>query len=367
MAIDLVLLIGGLAILIGGGELLVSAASSLARTIGVSPLVIGLTVVAFGTSAPELAVNVGAALRGSGELAFGNVFGSNMANIGLVVGIIAMLDPIPIHSILIRRELPMMLLAMAAACILALDTQLSGGLVNTFQRGDGLVLLLFFFIFLYYTVGDLMRPRESSAREYSKGTDALLAVALPIEHTAEDEGPGVAVGEPTEPANETPPHLEDSSHGETEVRLGRDLLLTAAGLAGLVGGASLAVSGALGVARYAGVSEVVIGLTLMSVGTSLPELVAGLVALRHDKTDMAVGSVIGSNIFNTLLVMGSTATIAPVSIPAMGYFDLAATAILSLVLTLTAYNHNRLIIRYEGVVLLLMYLSYMIWRSGIFA
>ena len=170
---DILLLILGMAILVVGGDFLVRGASALARGLGIPPLVIGLTVVAFGTSAPELAVNVGAALRETGALSFGNIFGSNLANIGLIIGLVAMLSPIHIDNILIRRELPMLMLATAAAGIMAFDVDL-GGPSNVYARGDGLILLLFFVVFLFYTVGDLMNSRNGSdGNDVGAGTAAI--------------------------------------------------------------------------------------------------------------------------------------------------------------------------------------------------
>jgi len=333
MLIDLLLLALGLGILVAGGEAMVRGASALARALGISPLAIGLTVVAFGTSAPELAVNVGAAMSDSGALSFGNIFGSNMANIGLIVGLTALIAPLPIHSIIIRRELPMMLLATAASAILALDHML-GGERNFYHRGDGLILLLFFVVFLYYTVGDLIRRRNNSrngAEQAIEDSSALLEIP------------------------------SDEELGARPALVNTGILLV--GLAGLIGGAQITVHSAVELARILAVPEVVIGLTLVSVGTSLPELAVALIAVRHKNTDLAVGSVVGSNIFNTLLVCGVTATISPMPIPPGGRFDLAATAVLSLMLTLTSSTHRRIIIRYEALLLLATYMGYVIWRS----
>jgi cation:H+ antiporter len=328
MLADLFFLVLGMSILVAGGELLVKGASSLARGLGVSPLVIGLTVVAFGTSAPELAVNVGASLRDSGALSFGNIFGSNMANIGLIMGFVAIISPVHIENIVIRRELPMLLLATSAAAIMAFDVDL-GGPSNVYQRGDGLILLLFFVVFLYYTVGDLRRRRNGG------------------------ESGGVANG------------MVDQADAENgpEPKLARDILMTGLGLVGLIGGAELTVTNAVEVARFFDVPEFLIGLTLVSVGTSLPELVSSISAVRHGRPDMAVGNVIGSNIFNTLLVAGTTATIRPLPIPPGGHIDITVTAMLSLAFTLVASTHNRLIIRSEGALLMLGYLTYVVWRA----
>jgi cation:H+ antiporter len=341
MLADVFLLIVGLTIVVAGGEIMVRGASSLARGLGVSPLAIGLTVVAFGTSAPELAVNVGAALRDTGALSFGNVFGSNMANIGLIVGLVAVMSPIPIHNMLIRRELPMLLLATAAALVMAFDVQL-GGTRDAYMRTDGLILLLFFIVFLYYTVGDLVRRRimrKNGNGNIGSDDDGMgpPLVELPLE----DEGP-------------TP-------------KIARDLGLALLGIAGLIGGAELTVAGAVDLARALDVPEVLIGLTLVSIGTSLPELGAGISCVRHGRHDMAVGSVVGSNIFNTLLVAGVTATIRPMPIPPGGHIDLMFVVVLSLVFTLTASTNRNVILRGEGLFMLALYLGYMTWRSIGFA
>jgi cation:H+ antiporter len=322
MLIDLLITAAGVAILVTGGELLVIGASRIARGLGVSPLVVGLTVVAFGTSAPELAVSVGAALRDSGTLAFGNVFGSNMANIGLIVGVTALIRPLPIENVVIRRELPMLLLSVAAAWVMAADALL-GEDHDIYTRSDGLALLLFFAVFLYYTIGEFFDRRNSDNR---------------CERGKNDQD-----GVPWRPA--------------------REVVLTIAGLAALVGGAELTVQGGVGVARGLGVPEVIVGLTLVSVGTSLPELVAAVVAVRRGQVDIAVGGAVGSNIFNTLMVLGVTAVVRPISIPAGGYLDLAATALLSLALLFTARTNSQRILRAEGVGLLAIYLGYMVVRT----
>ncbi|NDY43549.1 sodium:calcium antiporter, partial [Dissulfurirhabdus thermomarina] len=162
MLIDAGLLLLGLALLVGGGEVTVRGASALAREAGVPPVVVGLTVVAFGTSAPELAVNVAAAVTGRGGVCFGNIVGSNLANIGLILGTSALLRPIRIRGVIITREIPMMLLATAAALVLGFDGALRG-LPEAYDRADGLVLVLLFGVFLYYTAADVLRNRPDDA------------------------------------------------------------------------------------------------------------------------------------------------------------------------------------------------------------
>jgi cation:H+ antiporter len=324
----------GIVILVTGGELLVKGAAALARGVGISPVIVGLTVVAFGTSAPELAVSVEAALEGSGTLAFGNIFGSNMANIGLIIGLAAVLHPLPIDHVVIRRELPMMLLALAAAMVMAFDVNL-GEQRNVYARSDGLVLLLFFFVFIFYTLGDLGKRRENQ-RAKANGSESSGI------------GPMWVTGVP-----------KPEDIGRTPM----NLLLIAVGLVALIYGATLVVSGGVGAARAIGVPEVVVGLTLIAIGTSLPELVATLAAVRRNNIGLAVGGVVGSNIFNTLLITGVASTIEPMPIPVGGHLDLAATAILSLSLFFVARTHNQRIIRYEGLALLALWSTYMIARS----
>jgi cation:H+ antiporter len=320
-------MIGGMAILVFGGDLMVRGASSLARSLGISPLAVGLTVVAFGTSAPELAVSVGAALNGSGNLAFGNIFGSNLANIGLIIGLSALIRPLPIDGLVTRRELPMMILAVAAAFVMASDALLGEG-TSIFSRTDGLILLLFFVVFIYYTVGDLLAQRSAKSRSIANGECA-----------------------------------PDDADTVTDKHAFRDLTWIVIGLVGLLFGANLTVDGGVAIARAMGVPEVVVGLTVISVGTSLPELVATLSAVRQGESAIAVGGVVGSNIFNILLVCGTTSVITPIMIPDGGMLDLAVTAVLSLALLLTARTHSQLILRWEGAGLLLSYLAYMTWRT----
>jgi len=318
VATDSLLLLTGLILLLAGGDALVRGAAALAHRLGISPLVVGLTVVSFGTSAPELAVNLTAALRGSGEISFGNVIGSNLANIGLIVGLTALLRPLDVQAVVVLRELPMMLLATAFALVFALDSMLSGDASSRYDRGDGIVLLLLLSVFLYYTARDVFRQRESR-----RGRVVL------------------AVGSWSVP---------------------RSLLVAATGLLVLVVGAQLTVKGGVGIARSAGISEAVIGLTLIAVGTSLPELAASLIAAWRGQAEIAIGNVIGSNIFNLLLVLGATAAVRPVPIPAGGVLDLVALCVLSVLLWGVCVNQGRQIIRVEGALLLTIYLTYLSQR-----
>ncbi|HQI80967.1 MAG TPA: calcium/sodium antiporter [Deltaproteobacteria bacterium] len=319
-------LAAGIAMLFSGGDLLVRGASGIARALRVSPLIIGLTIVAFGTSAPELVVNLVAVLQGSHGVAFGNVVGSNLANIGLILGLAAVFRPIQVGGTVIVREIPMMILVSAVAVLLGLDGLLQG-MPDVFSRSDCLVLLLLFGVFLYYNIFDAVRARRSDR------------------YLDEVEG-GIAA----------------SAGGS----LLSDVVRTMAGLALLVAGGKLTVMGAVGAARGLGVSEGLIGLTVVAVGTSLPELAASCIAAWRNEPELAVGNVVGSNIFNLCLVLGLAGAIAPVAVPAGGRLDLAAMLAISLILLPMAMTSLRRITRAEGAALLAVYFGYIAFRAVMF-
>jgi cation:H+ antiporter len=321
---DLLWLSLGLLFLMIGGESVVRGATGLARSLGVSPLVIGLTVVAFGTSAPELAVNVIAAWENRVGISFGNILGSNMANIGLIVGCTAIMRPLLITGIVIAREIPMMLLATACAVVMAFDALLTPGAPDVIGRGDGLILLLLFMVFLYYTIGDFVQQRTGNG-----GTSDLTA-----------------------------------DYGPTDTSVGRYIVISAIGMVALIGGADLTVEAGASAARALGVPEVIIGLTVLAIGTSLPELVASVAATMRGHAELAIGNIVGSNIFNLLLVAGVTSVIRPIPIPRGGHLDILVVAILSLMLFFVSMTANRRIIRGEAALLLAGYLGYMAWRTG---
>ncbi len=260
------LLIAGFVGLFFGGNWLVRGASNLALSFGVSVLIIALTFVAIGTSMPELLVSVQAALAGKSDLAVGNVIGSNIANIGLILGATGLIAPLSVKAILLRREVPIMILVSLLAFALTLDGQIT--------RLDGVILLLAFVAFnlLIYWL----------ARRESETQERLLA------------------------------DLEGSPDGK--VSRGREFLFLFAGVAALVLGSRMMVEGAVNLARFFGISELVIAITLVAFGTSLPELAASLSAAYHRETDLAIGNVVGSNIANLLLILGVTAFVQPIQV-----------------------------------------------------
>ena len=325
--IDALLLIAGMALLLGGGDLLVRGASALAKGLGVSSLAIGLTVVAFGTSAPELSINLLAVFQGNGAISFGNIIGSNIANIALVLGIAALIRPLDIHGTIISREIPMMLLASVALLVMGLDFMLRRQ-AAVFDRADGLLLLLFFGVFIYYTVSEVVTKRRQ---------DPFVEQAVE--------------GRPR------------SNMKSLAVNSG----LVIGGLVALVFGGKLTVDSAVHIAEALQIPKVVIGLTIVAVGTSLPELVTSIMATRRGQTDLAIGNVVGSNIFNLLFVTGLSATVTPIEIPAGGIADLLIMTLLSLVLLPLAMTNQKKIVRSEGFFLLVAYFVYIVWRGNLFA
>ena len=314
-------LVGGLLLLIVGGDLLVKGASALAARFRVAPVIIGMTVVAFGTSTPELVVNLSAALRGDSSIGFGNVVGSNIANIGLLIGITAVTVPLMIHRSIVSREIPMLLLASLAMVVLGLNS-LTEGDTDRFTRGDGIMLLLLFCVFLYYTLSDALHQRDS---------DQVFAEAGAARGAAAPGG-------------------------------GRLAVMIVGGLLLLIVGGELTVRGASGIAVAFGISPVVVGLTVVAVGTSLPEFATTIIAARKGQTDLAVGNIVGSNIFNLLFIWGTTITIAPCDLPPGGRIDLLvmtafAAALLPMALT------QRTISRLEGGALLIGYAAYIGWLA----
>lgn len=321
--LEVVLLAGSLALLLASARVFVDGISWIAAASGVPPIVIGMTVVAFGTSTPELVVNTLSAVRGSTDLAFGNIVGACILNVGFVLGLTAVVRPLRVEPSMITREIPMLIVAVAALVILGSDRALTGTGPDGWNRGDGLILLLFFSIFLYYTA----RQAVAAVR-----SDKFIA----------------EIREETSQVKRQP--------------VWKQAAFTLAGLAGVSLGADGAVQNAVGLARSFGVSEAVIGLTIISLGTTLPELVTCLLAARRGNPDIALGNVVGSNIFNVLCIGGMVSVIRPVPIPAGGQADLFLMAVLSVVLLPIAIRSQRTIARGEGALLLAVFAGYLAWR-----
>jgi len=282
MTLAVLLFFAGLLLLYYGAEYLVRGSSSLALSFGIRPLVIGMTIVAFATSMPELMVSLFASIRGSSDIAAGNIVGSNIANIGLILGTAALIAPLSVDSRMLRREIPYLI----GASLLFLGLSLDGLL----GFGNGLVLFLLLLVFLGYCL--------LSARH--------------------DPGAG-----------EAPVAAVERERG----RRGKDLVLIALGIIGLGVGAELMVRSAVIIARAFGLSELVIGLTIVAVGTSLPELAASMMSAWKGEMDISIGNVIGSNIFNILFVLGVCPMIRPLPVdPSLMRFELPVMVAFSLAL-----------------------------------
>jgi cation:H+ antiporter len=312
MAWAILLLTGGLLLLWKGADLLVNGAVGIAERLGVSQLVVGLTVVAMGTSAPEAAASIASVLEGRGDIAIGNVFGSNIANLALVGGVVALINPLRVQAQTLRREIPTMLIVALLLWPLLRNLTLS--------RPEGVLLLLVFLALVVYTV-----------------------------HAAR--------------AGATPTTVGDVPVVGARVSMKRHIVFVVIGLVGLTLGARLAVTGAVTIGTRIGLSDAVIGSTIMAIGTSLPELVTCVLAALKGHHDISVGNLVGSNIFNTLLVSGAAAVVRPFTVGRRfaGGVDFWIMIGVSVAFALTAIVGKRVIGRVGGLVLLAIYVGYLIY------
>ena len=318
---NILLLIGGLILILLGANGLTNGAASVAKRFHIPPIVIGLTIVAFGTSAPELTVSVSSALKGSADIAIGNVVGSNIFNTLMIVGCTALFAPIVITRNTLRKEIPLCILSSIVLLICANDVFLDKASENILNRVDGLLLLCFFVIFMGYTFAIASKPAT-------------------IEQQAEH------------------PVIEE----ETEIKSlpwWKSILYIIGGLAALIYGGQLFVDGATGIARNLGVSESIIGLTLVAGGTSLPELATSIVAALKKNPEIAIGNVIGSNLFNIFFVLGCSASITPLHLSGITNFDLFTLVGSGILLWLFGlFFAKRTITRIEGGIMILCYVAY---------
>lgn len=307
------LFVAGFGLLIKGADLLVDGASSVAKKLRISNIVIGLTIVAFGTSAPEFIVNVFAAASGSTELAIGNILGSNIANILLILGISAMIYPLVAKRATVLKEIPFSLLAALLVGITANDVFLDGASSSMISRVDGLLFIAFFIIFLYYTFGIARVGNED------------IGNAGDIKHYG----------------------------------YGKSILFIILGLIGLVIGGKWIVDGAIIAAEALHVSQSLIGLTVVAIGTSLPELATSAVAAYKKHADIAIGNVVGSNIFNVFWILGFSAVLRPLPFQPASNIDVAVAVIASLILFVSMYIGKRHILeRWQGACMIMMYVAY---------
>ncbi|MCM1138899.1 MAG: calcium/sodium antiporter [Duncaniella sp.] len=325
MLLNIIILISGAILILGGANFLTDGASSLAKKWGVTDLVIGLTIVAFGTSAPELVISVMSAVKGNAGLAIGNIVGSNIFNIFVIVGCVALVSPIKVKKSYMTNEIPLVILSSLVLLICANGVILDGDSVNQLSRVDGLLMLLFFAIFMRYTIS-IATDKEST---------------LPTTEAARE-----AVGvEATDEVKLLP--------------LWKSIIYVAGGLAALMYGGNLFVEGASGIARGLNVSESVIGLTIVAAGTSLPDLAASVAAALKNKPGLAIGNIIGSNIFNIFFVLGVASTVSP--LPMGGITNLDFLVLLGACLLFWLFGwiiKKRIITRLEGAILMASFVAY---------
>lgn len=313
MVLEIVILVLGFIFLIKGANFLVSGASSVAKKLGISPLVIGLTIVAFGTSAPELVVNIIAGIKGTTDLAIANVLGSNLSNTLLILGVSAVIFPLAVKKGTVWKEIPLSLLAVVMAAVLANDMLIDGRGFSAITRIDGIILIAFFIIFLYYTFGI----------SKTKGTN-------------DDE-------------------IKESSTVMSWVKI-------IAGFIGLTIGGKWIVDSAVDIASSLGLSQALIGLTIVAVGTSLPELATSAVAALKKNTDIAVGNIVGSNIFNIFWILGVSAIITPLPFSPFLMRDVIMTVIAtSLLFIIMFIGKKHILERWQGATFILIYIGYIIF------
>ena len=312
MILSVVKLVIGFLFLIKGADSFVDGASSVAKKLRIPAFVIGLTIVAFGTSAPELAVSISAALKGSNDIAIGNVVGSNIFNTLVVLGVSAAITPIAVEKGMIKRDYPLSIFAAVLLGILAMDTIFFKADTMSLGRVDGIILLIAFVGFMIMTVKSGMdgRSDEEETSEVMPPIKAILFIAI--------------------------------------------------GLTAIVWGGDLSVEGAKEIARFFGLSEAIIGLTIVAVGTSLPELVTSIIAAKKGESDIAVGNVIGSNIFNIFLILGMSSAILPMNVSGTYLYDLGML-IGVMVLTYLPIMKTKKVSRTMGIIMTLVYIIYTVY------
>lgn len=313
----IVLLIGGFIILIKGADLMVSGASSMAKKLGISTIAIGLTVVSFGTSAPELIVSLFSAINGKADASFGNVIGSNNFNLLCILGVSGLIYPLVVQRNTVRFEVPISILAIVLLFLLVNDRWLQGSAADSLSRTDAVILLIFFIFFIMYVYRTM-----KNASDYEEAPIKIFSTPV-------------------------------------------SLILVIAGISMLVLGGKLVVDNAVIIANHFGLSQKIIGLTILAAGTSLPELATSAVAAYKKNTDIAIGNVVGSNIFNIFFILGVTGTVQPLNYNVALNFDLKVMFIASMVLMIFMFTLNtRKLDRWEAFLLFAGYIVYTIFLIG---
>jgi cation:H+ antiporter len=311
MLLNVILLLAGFIILIKGAEYMVNGASSVAKRMNISTLVIGLTIVAFGTSAPELTVNVINSIYGRNEAIFGNIIGSNIFNLLMILGVTGLIYPLVVQQQSVKYEVPLSFIAIIIMYLLVNDVMFFNGTSNTLNRFDAFLLLIGFLFFMYYIYRSMRRKPDFEE-------DGIKIMSMPV-----------------------------------------SLGLVVLGVAMLIGGGYLVTENAVGIAQKFGLSEKLIGLTILAVGTSLPELATSAVAAYKKKTDIAIGNVIGSNIFNIFFILGINGLIKPIGYNTVLNTDMKVLGGGTIVLLIAMFTLNRnKVDRWEAFIFLMLYIAY---------
>lgn len=308
-----IILLIGFVFLIKGADFFVEGSSSIAKKFNIPSLIIGLTIVAFGTSAPEAAVSITAAIKGQNEMAIANIVGSNIFNVLFVIGATAMIKPIHVKKSTILKEFPFCILSSIVLAILAYDIRFQGYSENILTRADGLIFLTLFIIFMYY----------------------LIDMAINSNDTTDEENYKI-------------------------MPLPKSIILSILGLLGIIVGGNFVVNGASDIAMSWGMSENLVGLTIVAVGTSLPELVTSMTAARKGESDIAIGNVVGSNIFNILFILGISSCISNIPVQIEAFTDMIIMIATTLIVYILAISKKK-INRIEGVMVTLLYIAYLVF------
>lgn len=350
LLINLALLLVGFVFLIKGADIFVDGASDTARKFRVPKMLIGLTIVSFGTSAPELAVSIQSILSGKGDILLGNVIGSNILNILLILGLSALVGTLHVNTATVKKEIPVLILITIAFTVVLSDKIFGLG-ENLFTRQDGIILLLFFCVFIYYLFG--MANRKTGAENEVTEKKSVKKETSKTEKVAEAKTEKVA-----EIKTEKDAEAKKEADEEGEVNLVKAVLMVIFGLVGIVFGSDLVVKGASEIAATFGVSQRIISLTIVALGTSLPELVTSVIATRKGEYDIAIGNIVGSDIFNIGIVAGlPVALLGGVGGSAFSVVDIAALVISPIVLYFFARRGHRIGFK-KGIVFLLLFVVY---------
>ena len=322
-----ILLLLGFILLVKGADYFVDGSSSIAKKLKIPSLIIGLTIVAFGTSAPEAAVSITASMNGQNGMAIGNVIGSNIFNLLMVIGASGIIKPLLVEKSMLSKEFPFTLLVSILLVIFCADTLIFGNSINTIGRIDGLILLALFAVFLYSLIHSALKNRKENISELETSIDIEVAEV-------------------------------DVVSVEKNNSMIKSVLVSIVGIAAIIFGGNLVVNSASSIASSFGVSDQLIGLTIVSIGTSLPEFVTSIIAARKGESDLALGNVIGSNIFNILFVIGASAIISPMTVGPKLLIDGAIMILSTILVYFYSFRKNN-ISKFESLSLLILYFGYM--------